>query len=138
MSNLEELIFYYLPSFKECSALRKRMAFEVFGYLERFLSMLGDSSVSILETELGVMDLLVDDYIMDLKFSEKKFTNSIVKRGFVQLYRYFVFLKDKEKKKSIKGFCLFSPITQEKRCLSIKQAKEAFSLKKDFSFHLLQ
>jgi hypothetical protein len=71
---------------------------------------------------VGIPDLIIEDKIVELKFTEKKM--KFDRKHFEQLYRYYrsACKLNPEEKEKIKKLTTFSPITKEINELSIEEA----------------
>ncbi|WNE41428.1 MAG: hypothetical protein AM1032_000168 [Mycoplasmataceae bacterium] len=129
---IEEIIYLYSPLYKENWELIKKMAIEIFSYLDNFPQEWKEEEIRIISTHLGMSNIVIGNKLMDFKFTNKKI--GVQKNYFEKLYRYWKssWKINPEEKFKIKEFCIFSPINKEKIEISIEEAVKKWNLEEDF------
>lgn len=129
---IEEIIYLYSPLYKEDWELIKKMAREIFSYLDNFPQEWKEEEIRIIPTHLGMSNIVIGSKLMDFKFTNKKM--GFQKNHFEKLYRHLQssWKINPEEKFKIKEFCIFSPISKEKIEISIEEAIEKWNLEKEF------
>ena len=126
--NIERIIKLYSPMYRGNTLIIKRMAEEIISYLPNIPSKWEKEEIRIVDTHIGMCDLVVGSKLVEFKFSENKI--GIKRENFEQLYRYYrsaCELNFSEKEK-LKTFVVFSPITREIHEMTIKEADEKWQL----------
>lgn len=130
---IEEIIKLYSPLYRDDIKIVKKMAEQVWSYLPNLPNEWSKEEIRIVDTHVGVCDLVVGDKLIEFKFSERKI--GVRKNDFEQLYRYYrsACELNPEEKNKIKYFVVFSPITKEIHQLTVDEADKKWNLEEYYN-----
>lgn len=129
---IEKIIKLYSPLYRNNIEIVKKMAEEINSYLSNLPEEWIKEEIRIVDTHVGICDLMIGDKLVDFKFEEKKF--GIRKKNFEQLYRYYrsACELNPEEINKIKYLVSFSPITKEIHQLTVDEADKKWKLEENY------